>query len=516
MNPVPRIVLIFPPNWTACASGPHLAMPLLAGTTRGTLCNAETWDLSQEFYCTNAVPPSRPDVIGASQNRDFILLDQLYFDWEDQLRSLLRSEDAANFGLFSGFDFPSLESMPLATVAEVVRHQGTVYTRFLSDRVLPRLVSIQPRIVGITIASHEQVIPALELLTLVRQALPTTFIVLGGNVVTRLRDTPAFETLCKHADQTVIFQGDLAFREIVATVARCGVEIARQQLPRVAGDEAVPTALWPVPAFGGLHLHSTIGIPVLPYVSTRGCYYGRCSFCAIPAAWSKSGYAGSLPEGPVVAQLLQLVAENDISRFKFVDEAVAPGKARQLSARLCEFGAPVEWEAYARLESAWEDINLLEQARAGGLRKLYFGLEQAPTPSRKVFGKNDRGDPQRILQACSRAGIAVHLFCMVGHPGTSREDASATVRFLLENESRIDTADLVGFRLDRGTRVSGVKPVQHGDCDWRMALRFEPTESNILCEGEVKELEEECQEALWRETPRLLHPLYRLVGPWSM
>jgi hypothetical protein len=210
-----------------------------------------------------------------------------------------------------------------------------------------------------------------------------------------------------------------------------------------------------------------------------------------------------------------MAIETGIPRVKFVDEAVPPSKVRLLSKRLRELGGGIEWEGYARLETAFEDVAFLEEARAGGLRKLYFGLEQAPTSSRVVFGKNDRADSLRILHACYQAGIAVHLFCMVGHPGTSREDAEATLRFLLENESLVDTADLVGFRLDRGTKVPGVRPVPVNGSDWVMSMCYESTEAGVLSPEEVGELETACQETLWEAVPRLLHPLYRIVGHWE-
>jgi hypothetical protein len=120
-----------------------------------------------------------------------------------------------------------------------------------------------------------------------------------------------------------------------------------------------------------------------------------------------------------------------------------------------------------------------------------------------------------ILNACSRAGVKVHLFCMVGYPGTSRNDAEATVRFLLENESLIDTADLVGFRLDRGIEVPGIRPVRTNNSDWGMSVHYEPTQVGVLRPQEVSEIEAKCQEILWEKIPRLLHPLYRIVGHWD-
>lgn len=74
---------------------------------------------------------------------------------------------------------------------------------------------------------------------------------------------------------------------------------------------------------------------------------------------------------------------------------------------------------------------------------------------------------------------------MVGYPGTSREDAAATVRFLLENESLVDTADLVGFRLDRGTNVPGVRPVLANSSGWVMAMPYEPLCPGVLSPSEV-------------------------------
>lgn len=490
-------------------------MPLLAGMARGSGWHVETWDLSEEFYRTYATPPSYSAIVSACRKGDFDTLDRLYFAWEDQFRSLpWAGDDGPTFGLLSGFSFAHFRSLPLAEVERLTR-EGTVYTPFLTDKVIPRLRTARPSVVGITIASQEQMVPALELLRLVRTALPDVFLLLGGNIVTRLWESPAFGTLTSLADQTVIFQGDLAFARVLEAVDELGGQGAREQLPRVVSDEFIPYESWPVPAFDGIAFAQSVGTPVLPYVSTRGCYYGKCHFCAIPAGWSTKGYGGSAPAEFAANQLVQMVMETGIPRVKFVDEAVAPSKVRLLSKRLRELGGGIEWEGYARLETAFEDVAFLEEARAGGLRKLYFGLEQAPTSSRMIFGKNDRGDPLRVLRACYQAGIAVHLFCMIGHPGTSRGDAEATVRFLVENESLVDTADLVGFRLDRGTKVPGIRPVPPDGSDWAMSMSYEPTQAGVLSQEEVSEIEVVCQEELWEAVPQLLHPLYRIVGRWE-
>ncbi len=132
-----------------------------------------------------------------------------------------------------------------------------------------------------------------------------------------------------------------------------------------------------------------------------------------------------------------------------------------------------------------------------------------PTSSREVFGKSDTLDPQVALRECAAAGIKVHFFCMVGHPGTSVDDAKRTVDYLLENCDLIDTADMVGFRLDAGTRVPGVRQLRTTK-DWAMQQVYDPVGDSFTA-TEVSVLEAWAQERLWQDCPRLIHPLYRLA-----
>lgn len=490
-------------------------MPLLAGAARSCNWNALTWDLTAGFYRSMSELPRRREVVQSSLRDDFDELDRLYFEWEDQFRKYPFDGAEDSFSLLSGFSFGRLSGLPLAAVAAFVISHGTVFDTFYKETVIPRLIELSPSIVGITIASRHQVIPTLRLLQLLRDALPRCVIILGGNIVTRLRGSGSFDVLRLHADQIVLYQGDVALKRTIAAIGATGVG-ARHAIPATDGDERIPYLEWPAPCFNGIEFDDVVGIPVLPYVSTRGCYWGRCSFCAIPAGWANGGYAGTAPAEFVVDQLIRMVAETAISRIKFVDEAIAPAKVRRLSALLKSQRVALEWEAYARLEKEWESADFMEAAYAGGLRKLYLGLEQAPTTNRQILNKNDKGDILRIMSACKQSGVKLHLFCMVGHPGSSVEDAWATTNFLIDHRDIIDTADLVGFRLDRGTIVRGVRPVPDAICDWETSSRYEPTEDEVLSQAEVQELESQCQEAVWQSVPRLLHPLYRIVGPWTL
>ncbi|NQU23857.1 MAG: hypothetical protein HQ567_21455 [Candidatus Nealsonbacteria bacterium] len=479
--------------------------------------DVRTWDLSADFYHQNSTQPTLKEILSASVDHDCASLDKLYFAWEDSLRTATTvGRHGILCGLLSGYSFPELcRIMHLRDVMHPIRTDGTVFTRYYEESVVPALMAERPTVVAISISSSHQIVPSLELMALIRQHIPEAFLLLGGNVVTRLRDSSCLELLLSLSDQLALFQGEVGFCHVLQTITDVGVGRARQDLPKIAGDQQIPWEQWPTPSFAGIRFERICGLPVLPYVSTRGCYWGRCHFCGIPAGWALSGYGGSAPMSFAVEQLQRMVEETGVSRIKFVDESMSPSKARDACQVLARSRLHLEWEAYARLEPAWENAALLEELYSCGLRKLYFGLEQAPSASRDLMNKRDGGNPLRILSACHQTRIAAHLFCMVGYPGTSREDAELTTRFLLDNQHLIDTADLVGFRLDRGTNVPGVRPGIEEARDWALALPYESIGDGMLSSSEVAELENVCQEALWQEAPHLLHPLYRLVTPWA-
>lgn len=513
-------MLLFPPNWNACVSGPHLALPLIAGAISEMGWAVETRDLSFEFYRRMGAEPDSTEIVAACNRADYEELDQLYFRWEDSFKDLAHKHNL-NFGLVSGFSGAYFTSKTVPDLLSSIKN-GTVFTDFYASYLRQSMKEHDPDLIGVTIASHHQLLPAIELLFYLRDVMPTAVIVLGGAVVTRLRDSASFREILRLADKVVIFQGDSVIRQICSEMAKSrslkGSNLAGSryiEAPLNPSGRAVPLEQWSTPFFAGLRTGEYPGRNTLSYVSTRGCYWGRCPFCAIPAGWSPTGYAGAAPAELIVRQISQMTQDTGIKRIKFVDEAFPPAKIFPLAGETERARTEFIWEAYARLEPAWERKDLLLAAKSSGLRRLYFGLEVAPSGNRAPLGKNDKGNVMTILERCHDAGILVHLFCMVGHPGTSRRDAELTADFLVKQQDLIDTADLVGFRLERGTKVPGVCPDPNTCDDLLLSLPYLPTEPGVLTSSEVNELELELQERIWEEVPRILHPLYRIGCAWG-
>lgn len=484
-------------------NSPHLALPLLAGSISSESHEVKIWDLSKRFYNKYGLQPDKNVIINACDIEDFEMLDKLYFNWEDDFIKLAR-ERKFEFGLISGF-YKKIEPTFNSYYYQI--KEGTVFSQFYDQYVYPTLKEINPSLIGVSISSFNQLLPTIELLFGLRKILPKTKIILGGNVITRLKDSSEFRKIKDLTDYLVFYQGEKTIRKICNLPIRSSVHIY--------GDEYIPINEWPIPYFNGLNLNEYPGIPTLPFVSTRGCYWGKCSFCAIPFGWSRKGYSGSMTPDLMIQQIKYLVSKYKMNRIKFVDEAFPPSKVIPLSHLISDNNLKIQWEAYVRIEPQWEDENLLRTAYDSGCRKLYFGLELSPYSKRDCLHKNDNANIITILEACKKIGILVHLFCMVGHPGTNENDAKLTMKFLIEHQNQIDTADLVGFQLHRGISIKCLYPKKGQENTLALTYDYYSNNGNALLPKEVRILEHSCQDRIWDEVPRLLHPLYRIGKSWQ-
>jgi anaerobic magnesium-protoporphyrin IX monomethyl ester cyclase len=90
------------------------------------------------------------------------------------------------------------------------------------------------------------------------------------------------------------------------------------------------------------------------------------------------------------------------------------------------------------------------------MRKLFFGLESGSQATLDHMDKGIRVDDAKlVLRNCSDAGIAFHLFSIVGFPEENEGRARETAQFFVDNAEVIDhprnTFDIHPFSLDLRT-----------------------------------------------------------------
>ena len=334
------------------------------------------------------------------------------------------------------------------------------FRAWLEEAAVPQILALDPTWVGVSVTFEQQLLPALTLAGLLRRrGLP---VFAGGfhlstvGAAGLLADPDLFDLV----DGVVVGEGE---RAIVAldhaleagrdpgTVTGVVVAASTPDAPPAPLPDMAELA---TPQLSALPLDRYLApAVVLPIQASRGCWFGRCSFCNFAAV--SPGYR----RRPVELVLDDLVALAPLGgAIAFAMEAEPPNVCRQLSQGLIDRGVDLPWEIMARLDRGLDERTLRSMAEAG-CRTIFFGVEAASARVNALMRKEVSGDAARkVLAGCADAGINVVLSAITGFPGESAREADLT-RALLAWAQRefgdriVVNGGLHRFRLARGAPV---------------------------------------------------------------
>lgn len=323
--------------------------------------------------------------------------------------------------------------------------------------ILPDIVRLRPDIIGVSIPSMGQMLGAMTLAHLVKQAGLGCHIAVGGPHITMLREQlPRTPEMFKLIDSAVAYEGETPLLRLAEALDSDGDLSQVPNLIYRAADRVRvnPPPDHPVaastaaPDFDGLPLERYL-VPelVLPLLTAHGCYHGDCAFCNVGYGAGKGFHP--LPVETVLDHIASVRQKHGVRHVFFADEAIPPRLMRDLSLKLAEQGSPVHWCGCTRFERALSK-ELLETAARGGCRSMLFGLE---TGSVRMIAHMIKGTQRetmgRILREGAQAGIWNHTFFFFGFPTETMEDAQDTVNFIYEHADWIHSASPGAFVLER-------------------------------------------------------------------
>src|SRR5437660_8319414 len=168
--------------------------------------------------------------------------------------------------------------------------QVNVYRDVCRQLVLPLVERERPDVVGVSIGTQMQLLAGLTFCKMIKEAFPQIHITVGGNIITRLQEEfPTHERLFTDVfDTAIMYEGEHALLWLLEALAG---EREMAKVPNllyrdergVHGNSEVyteKTTALPLPDFDGFPLDSYfVPVRILPYLATRGCYWGRCTFC---------------------------------------------------------------------------------------------------------------------------------------------------------------------------------------------------------------------------------------------
>jgi anaerobic magnesium-protoporphyrin IX monomethyl ester cyclase len=335
-----------------------------------------------------------------------------------------------------------------------------MFLHLFKQIILPDIEREQPDLVGISVVTIGQMLAAMTLAHLVKQAGLQCHVTVGGPHISMLREQlPKMPALFSLIDSAVVFDGELPLLRLVEALDG---ESDLSDVPNLiykTGDQILTNPVSPMPHkhtskasdtpdFDGLPLARYLAPElVLPLRTAHGCYHGQCGFCNVGYGGGKAFYP--LPVDQVLEQIETLRRKYRVSHIFFADEAIPPRTLRLLSAQLTAQGSPIDWCGCARFERVLSK-SLLEQVSRSGGRMLLFGLETASERMIEHMVKGtQRETMSRILKESAQAGIWNHTFFFFGFPTETMEDAQDTINFIYAHHASIHSASPGVFVLER-------------------------------------------------------------------
>ena len=549
-----KVMLIFPPDWFP--SEPYLSLPSLTAVLRQAGhtviqkdINLEMWDwyFSEDFLkkVLRRVPQQLDRLRKLSKKRELSAdemdlqlalcdvtrqrIDELIKKAE-KAKAIIRGEvfyeiDQLEWAIQVFREVTSVISMvyaparicmpPMETdlsykvfvsseVIDAVNDtQVNIYRDVFDHLVKPSIEAEQPDVIGISIVLQQQMFSTMTFCALIKQHFPNIHVTIGGNTVTRLRDVLPQSPLFQYFDSAVVYEGETAFVQLVSAVGakRSLAEVPNTIYKDATGVHESTTSYaedmhaLPPPDFDGLPLEKYfVPTRTLPYLATRGCYWGRCEFCDHGEGYT-AGYRSKKIQD-VLAEITHLRDKYGARHFHFTDESYPPALFRKLTRGLVESNMGIYWTTHMRFEKSLLEDGVWQDAKESGCRYLHFGYESGVE---RVLQLMDKATTTAImtehLKRTAEAGIWNHCMGFFGFPGETKEEAWQSVQFLEQNKQHVHSLGFGTFDLGRHNPVAkhpekwGVTAYKNPE--WDLALDYYFTVKNGMSIEEAERVFEQ-------------------------
>ena len=552
-----KVMLIFPPDWFP--SEPYLSLPSLTAVLRQAGhtviqkdINCEMWDwyFSEDFLkkVLRRVPQQLDRLRKLSRTRE---LSEAEMDVQlalcdvthqrmakliqnaEEAKRIIRSEQFYNIdklewslqafrevmSIISLVYFPARICMPpmetdlsykvyvSSEIIDAVNDpQVNIYRDVFDSLVKPVIEAEQPDAIGISIVLQQQMFSTMTFCALIKEHFPHIHITIGGNTVTRLRDVLPQSPLFQYFDSAVVYEGETAFVQLVSAV---GAKKSLDEVPNAIykderGVHTSPTsyaedlATLPPPDFDGLPLEKYfVPTRILPYLATRGCYWGRCEFCDHGEGYT-AGYRSKKIQD-ALADIQFLRDKYGAQHFHFTDESYPPALFRKLTRGLIESRMGIYWTTHMRFEKSLLEDQVWQDAKESGCRYLHFGYESGVERVLQLMDKATTAEVMTThLKLTAEAGIWNHCMGFFGFPGETKEEAWQSVQFLEQNKDHVHSLGFGTFDLGRHNPVAkhpekwGVTAYKNPE--WDLALDYYYTVKNGMSIEEAERVFEQFEQ----------------------
>ncbi|MBE1582301.1 B12-binding domain-containing radical SAM protein [Nonomuraea angiospora] len=358
-------------------------------------------------------------------------------------------------------------------------------------------------LVGVSVSADTQLVAAMTFARMVKQCRPDMHVVMGGNFTTRMvtrweERHPFFD----YVDSFILYEGEEALPALCEELFENGrrpvpglVRAGRDGLTRTPPQDIDVSAV-PFPDYSDSPLDKYFAPgPILPTYASRSCAW-NCAFCAIPFASNKF----RMRSGERVADEMDALSERyGTQYFYLVDEIITLRSFQEVGRELLTRGREYLWYGETRFFGGL-DKEMAQGMHDAGCRRLSLGMESYNQRVLDLMGKGTQLEwIEPNLDALLSAGIPVHLFCIVGFPGETRDEAERTVAFATETCRRA-TSD---YGVDHTTWAAAPfvldlhSPIGRDPMRFGVVLMKPPPEEDLALTTNYRVLNGVSQEESW-------------------
>ena len=420
-------------------------------------------------------------------------------------------------------EFESCYNPFMKLTYESIKHfvfdkETNVFWNFLKSKV-KEYKNKKYSLIAISLNSSSQLVAGLSLGYLLKK-YTNAHISIGGNYFTRIKEEvlkhPEFHEFC---DSIMTEEGEGPIVEMARFITG---EIGIEKVPNLIyfknkksfiNEKMTPVKLNNMASVNlddfDLNAYYTPEI-VLPYQTSRGCYWGKCSFCD-----QDFGQEFNVKNtDKVISEMKELKEKYNINHFEFIDESVSPMYLKELSEKIVSSEIEPKFFMDARLEKQFDE-DIFKIASSAGLKMVMWGLESG---SKKIMDSINKGiDFDRrfeILKSANKYNIWNFAFIFFGYPLETVEDARKTIKMLSDNKDCINSYGRSVFTMGKHAKIAS-SPKEYGITKIIPAQEeFSPSidfECIGMTKNELKTVTAECREESFKNynNPLWMYLRYR-------
>ncbi|HNW44497.1 MAG TPA: radical SAM protein [Elusimicrobiales bacterium] len=344
-------------------------------------------------------------------------------------------------------------SWSLDDVLAAASRPDALYDLFFEQYVAPAAAGAP--LAGFSILTHQQLPPALYFARKLKARFPEMRICFGGPWCTASRPVIGKWPELFGAVDAVVFYGGEAPLDGLINHCRGRTPLAKVpglayldkgQVKLTPPAKGPDIGALPPPDFDPFDL-SLYTRRMLPYQTSSGCAWGRCTFCY--HCFPDNSFRMKAPE-TVAAQVEQLKRRHGVTHFWFADLAVPFRMLDRLSRLLIAGRTGVLWTAMARADDRFTP-ELARQLYSSGCTNILFGLETSDPEALVRIRKGLTPETfERCARVCSAAGICVSVF-LLDYPGQSAAQFKTTVKYAENLRDSISDIIIAKFELGRAS-----------------------------------------------------------------